>query len=387
MAVPSLLNVALGLLIVGNGFFKPNTSSMVGMLYPTQDDPRRAGGYTIFYMGINLGAFFSPFIAGTLGEKVGWHWGFASAGVGMALGLINFLMMQKHLGRAGLRDDQESVNWKHLPAVLMWTAGGMALVYVTLAAWQVVGPAIEGMSLLLRLGFGTAVVIGILAWTLRTATREEVGRVVGIAIVSIFVVFFWMGFEQAGGSMNLFADKQTDRHLLGWEIPASWFQSINPVIIVALGPVFAMLWTWLNQTRWALSDSAKQGWGMVVLGLGFVVMAVAQSRAREFGSVGPLWLAGVYLLHTLGELMLSPVGLSMVSRVAPVRLASLLMGTWFMSSALSNYLAGSLETLLNGTGVSPYVFLIGSSMGAGVLLLMLSPWLSRLMREKVGTGT
>ena len=391
MAVPSLLNVALGLLIVGNGFFKPNTSSMVGMLYPTQDDPRRAGGYTIFYMGINLGAFFSPLVAGTLGEVVGWHYGFASAGVGMALGLVNFLWMQKWLGRAGLRDDQQGVGMKELPAVLAWTVASVAFVYLSLGVWSVVGPALEKLPLLVRLALGAAIVIlafKVPGWFRKDSgkdiaplTRAEKGRVLALAIVAFFVIFFWMGFEQAGGSMNLFADKQTDRHLLGWEIPASWFQSINPVIIVLLGPVFAALWTWLNQTRWAISDNAKQGWGMVVLGLGFVVMAIAQSRAQTLGTVGPLWLASVYLLHTLGELMLSPVGLSMVSRVAPVRLASLLMGMWFLSSAVSNYLAGDLENLLAGSGVSPYVFLIGSSIGAGVVLLLISPWLNRLMSE------
>lgn len=391
MAVPSLLHLALGLLIVGNGFFKPNTTSMVGMLYPTQDDPRRAGGYTLFYMGINLGAFFSPFVAGTLGEKVGWHYGFASAGVGMALGLMNFLWMQHHLGEAGMRPGERRVGWNHLPQVLVWTAGSVAFVYGSIALWGVVGPALLTLPLTVRLLLGIALLFGAIKapslFSKRTGqeiaplTREEWGRVLALAIVAVFVVFFWMGFEQAGGSMNLFADKRTDRMIMGWEMPASWFQSINPIIIVALGPVFAALWTWMNGTRWALSDVGKQGWGMVVLGLGFVVLAIAQDRADRIGMVSPLWLASVYFLHTVGELMLSPVGLSMVSRVAPVRLTSALMGMWFLSSGVSNYLAGDLENLLNGTGVKPYVFLIGSSMGAGVLLLLISPLLNRLMKD------
>ncbi len=394
MAIPSMLPVALGCLIVGNGFFKPNTTAMVGQLYPTQDDPRRDAGYTYFYMGINLGAFIAPFVAGTLGETVGWHIGFASAGVGMALGLVNFLMMQKLMGRAGLRTHQLSVGMKELPAVLLWTALAVGSVYLTLAVWTVVGPILEPVPVTLRLivaaivAFAGIQLYGAMrrdpANPVVPLTRAERGRVAGIVIMVIFVSFFWLGFEQAGGSMNLFADEQTDRHIAGpgsWMIPASWFQAINPVIILALGPVFATLWTRMNASRYAISDTAKQGWGMVVLGLGFVVLAYAQSRATVIGQVAPWWLVGVYFLHTVGELMASPVGLAMVSRVAPARMASLLMGVWFLSSAVAQYYAGDLENLLKPTGIQPYVFLIGSSIGAGVLLLLISPLLNKLMGE------
>jgi POT family proton-dependent oligopeptide transporter len=382
---------------------------MVGLLY-APGDPRRAGGYTIFYMGVNVGAFLAPLVAGTLGESVGWHWGFASAGVGMAIGLGVLCSGQRLLGRAGLREGQAAIGWRDAPLVLAWCAASLVLVAVVLAA----APALTGLwsplplPLKFTLGIGTAFGLGWLA--LREPdghtepdprqaassgpvprggtggegvvggrlTRAERGRVVVIAITAFFVVFFWMGYEQAGGSMTLFADQQTDRHAFGWEIPASWFQTINPAAIVLLAPAFAAFWTWLDGSRYALPDPAKQAFGMLVLGLGFLVMVIAQGRAEALGPVGPQWLALVYLLHAVGELMLSPVGLSQVSHLAPPRLLGLLMGVWMLANAVANYLAGALEGLLAGSGIPLYVFLLGSSLGAGVLLLALSPWLQRL---------
>ena len=392
MAFPSMLTVALGCLIVGNGFFKPNTTTMVGMLYERRDDPRRDAGYTYFYMGINLGATFGPLIAGSLGENpaYGWHWGFASAGIGMGLGLINFLWMQRWLGGAGLREGKLAIGWDELPKVLAWVAGAVAFVYLTLGVWSIIGPVLAPVPVTLRLLVTAGVIFVALQIRDRLRpnpdavplTREERGRVIGLLVMVAFVSFFWLGFEQAGGSMNLFADEQTDRHIAGpdsWLIPASWFQSINPVIILALGAPFAMMWTRWNASRFAISDTAKQGLGMIVLGLGFVVLAIAQDRAESIGKVGPWWLVAVYFLHTVGELMASPVGLAMVSRIAPARMASFMMGVWFLSSAVAEYYAGDLENLLKPTGIKPYVFLIASSIGAGVLLLVITPLLNRLM--------
>lgn len=388
MAVPALLHWALGLLIVGNGLFKPNTTAMVGMLY-APDDPRRAGGYTLFYMGVNVGAFLAPLVAGTLGESVGWHWGFASAGVGMAIGMAVLCGGQHLLGTAGLREGQAAVGWRDAPRVAGGCAAALALVGAVLAAAPVLAALWSPLPLGLKfaLGLGGAFGLGWLALRqpdghTEPLTRAERGRVLAIAITAFFVVFFWMGYEQAGGSMTLFADTQTDRHAFGFEIPASWFQTINPAAIVLLAPAFAALWTGLDRSRWALPDPAKQGLGMLVLGLGFVLMVVAQDRAETFGSVGPQWLALVYLLHAIGELMLSPVGLSQVSRIAPPRLLGLLMGVWLMANAVANVLAGALEGLLAGSGIPLYVFLLGSSLGAGLVLLALSPWLQRLIDRR-----
>lgn len=389
MASEPLVNVALGLLIVGNGLFKPNTTSMVGMLY-AEDDPRRAGGYTIFYMGVNVGAFLAPLIAGTLGERLGWHWGFASAGVGMAFGLVALLWRQQALGRAGLREEQGHIGWADLPRVLAWCAGSTVLVLGVLGLAQLLADPWAAMSGTGKVSLGGAVV-GLAFWLPRRfgtnaprqpISRAEWQRMLAIGLMAFFVIFFWMGFEQAGGSMTLFADQQTDRHLLGWEIPSTWFQAINPVAILLLAPAFAAFWTWLDKSRFSLPDPAKMGLGMIVLGLGFVVMAAAQRRAEALGSVGPLWLTAVYVLHTLGELMLSPVGYSMVSHVAPTRLVGLLMGVWLAGIGVANYLAGALEGLLAGSGINPYVFLLASSIGAGILLLLLTPMLNRMMHRR-----
>ena len=392
MAVPSMLNVALGLLIVGNGFFKPNTTSMVGELYEGPADPRRDGAYTIFYMGINLGSFFSGLVCGTLGQKVGWDWGFASAGVGMAIGLVTLIGFQNILGRSGLKPNQRPIGARNLPVILAFTVASIALVYGVLGVWPLLKAAVAGLPSWLSIVIGVAVIAaGIGLWSklatkpgqaLQPLTRAEWTRIAAVLVLIVFVAFFWMGFEQAGGSMNLFADKQTDRHVGSFEIPSTWFQSINPLLIILLAPFFSMLWTAINKSRFSLPDVAKQGLGMIVLGLGFVVMFIAQNRANQFGTVGPQWLFWVYALHTIGELMLSPVGLSLVSRAAPLRIAGLLMGVWFIANGVANYFAGALEGLLANSGIPPYAFLLGSSIGMGVLLLILTPVLNRMLQAR-----
>ena len=210
-------------------------------------------------------------------------------------------------------------------------------------------------------------------------TPREWSRVLAIIIVMCFVIIFWTGFEQAGGTMTLFADENTHRDVFGFLIPASLFQAINPALIVLLAPLFSVLWTRLDQSRYAISDVVKQSLGMMVLGLGFVVMSQAQALADTGIKVGAQWLMVVYAIHTLGELMLSPVGLSMVSRIAPVPLASLMMGVWLLSNAFANYLAGSMESMLKGSGLALYPTLAAMSFAAGALLWILSPLLKRMM--------
>ena len=265
MAVPSLLDVALGLLIVGNGFFKPNTTSMVGELYSGPTDPRRDGAYTIFYMGINLGSFFSGLVCGTLGEKLGWDWGFASAGVGMAIGLATLIAFQGILGRSGLKPNQGKIGAHNLPIVVVFTVASIALVYGVLAVWPAIKGLFAGLPGWLSIVIGVAVIAAaMVTWSKLTTkpgvatkplTKAEWTRVAAVLILVVFVAFFWMGFEQAGGSMNLFADKQTDRHLGSFEIPSTWFQSINPLLIILLAPVFSMIWTTNNKSP--LSDSRR----------------------------------------------------------------------------------------------------------------------------------
>ncbi len=379
--------MALGLLIVGNGFFKANTSSMVGELYDGADDPRRDGGYSIFYMGINLGALLAPFVCGTLGEKVGWHYGFASAGVGMAIGVVTLLSFQRAIGRAGLREGQASIGWGDAPVIAVWTLASVGVVFAGLF----VGPILGALPVVAKAALAV-VAIAAAAWLPRVIGDRTVGgekltgaewkRIVAICVLTLFSIFFWMGFEQAGGSMNLFADQQTQRTLLGFEVPASWFQSINSAAILVLGPLFALVWAWMNRSRWPLPDSAKLGLGLIVLGLSFVLLDRAKVLADASGPVSPMWLFYAYVIQTIGELMLSPVGLALTSRAAPARVTALLMGVWLLSSAAGNYLAGTLGKIMDGTGVAPYKFLYLAAIGAGVLLLLLTPILHRMLRSR-----
>jgi len=384
MAVPSLLHVALGLLIVGNGFFKPNITSLLGTQYH-EKDPRRDAGFTIFYMGINLGAFVAPLVTGFLREQINWHWGFASAAVGMVFGLTQFALSQKRLGTSGLppgRTGQTRLLTRDWVQVAALSLSAIPFVYAALAFVGVAGTAWNAVPWQLKV----LIPVAALAWVMRSAHRSggrhDLELVASIMVLGLFNVFFWMGFEQAGGTMNLFADKLTDRHVFGWEIPAEYFQAINPLAILALGPVLSALWTRLDRTPRAPSSTTKMGIGMIILGLGFVVLAIAQQRADRIGMIGPLWLTGVYLIHTVGELCISPVGLSMVTKVSPARLVGLMMGVWFCSIGAANYLAGTLESRLTDSGIPLYQFLVGSSIGPGVLLLAVVPLLRRWMHGR-----
>lgn len=396
MAFPSLLIYALGLLIIGNGFFKPNLATLVGGLYG-DNDPRRDGGFTIYYMGVNLGAFIAPLICGLLGERLGWHYGFGAAGVGMVIGVITFAVGQKMLGTLGFPPGREVTEHSNLSrgdwiTIAATSALMLVLVYVVLVGWEFVNPAQYGITPFSAcLGM---LVLSALFMLLRqqlfradktvnaqALTAIEIHRIIAIVIMGFFVIFFWMGFEQAGGTMNLFADKQVDRQLFGWEIPTSYFQSLNPMLIFILGPVFTMFWLWLDTSRFRISTPAKMGIGMIILGIGFVLLAMAQGSANASGPVGAQWLFFVYFFHTLGELCLSPVGLSMVTKLAPVRLVSLMMGIWTTANFIANYLAGILEQLLEGSGFPLYWFLVASSIGAGVILLLITPWLKKLMHD------
>jgi POT family proton-dependent oligopeptide transporter len=290
----------------------------------------------------------------------------------------------------GGRTRLERRDWMH---VILLSASMIPLVYAVIGFWSWAGPAWRSLSSLAQLATAAIVVaalwFGANRFTSREArasqaalTRDEWQRIAAIFILGFFVVFFWMGFEQAGGTMNLFADQQTQRNLFGWEIPASYFQAINPLGIFVMGPGIAAIWFRVDQSRFALSTPAKMALGLAFLGLGFVVMALAQGRADAIGKVGPQWLFFVYVLHTIGELCLSPVGLSMVTKLAPARVAALMMGIWFVANAAANYLAGILEELLKGSSMPLYWFLVGTSLSAAIVLLVLTPGIKYLMHGK-----
>ncbi|MDF2177499.1 peptide MFS transporter [Aliiglaciecola sp. CAU 1673] len=282
----------LVLICTGNGLFKANVSSLVGDLYH-EGDHRRDGAFTIFYMGINLGAFLSPLIVGYLGEQVNWHYGFIAAGCGMLIGLaLQLTLANKYLGEIGV-----------VPSAKLNQQNKANMASTAL-------------------------------------TKEEKDRTKVILVMSIFSIIFWVGFEQAGGLFNIYASSFTDRDLFGFEVPASWFQSLNAMFIILFAPVVASIWVGMGKKE--PTSPVKFALAMVFLSLGFFVMvwATMVQGGDTSVKVSMLFLVFAYLFHTLGELCLSPIGLSMVSKLAPLKFTSLLMGAWFLCTAIANKLAG-----------------------------------------------
>lgn len=351
---------ALAMLVIGNGFFKPSISTLVGKLY-AEDDPRRDGAFTIFYMGINLGAMAAPLVCGTLGEVYGWHYGFGAAGVGMALGLVGFLAAQPYLGRHGLAPGQadgtdERQALRRGPVQVTWVASFLSipLFILILRVNELAGPAIEAMGGpgdLLGVAL-TLIGLAILAYMVVIALQAGPvdGQRLGVIIVLLFFsMTFWSFFEQAGSSINLFTQRNVDRTLFGWEMPTSWGQAINPLFIVVLAPLFSSLWLRLGTRGRDPSAPTKFGLGLAQLGLGFVVLWASQFFADGNGMVPLVFLLLGYLLQTTGELCLSPVGLSMVTKLSPPRIVGFVMGAWFLATAFSHYIAGAIAAMTGGS--------------------------------------
>ena len=376
----TMFYVGLALIIVGTGFFKPNVSTMVGQIYKP-GDTRRDAGFTIFYMGINLGAFFAPLICGYLGQKVGWHYGFVAAGVGMVLGLIIYLWgRDKYLPGIGLTKKQDAANTA--------ARGGDAIIHETVNMVPGIIGAVVGLVLAFLLhggwmGYLFGVIIGgAVGTTVFGSSGEERSRVLAIFIVAFFVVFFWMSFEQAGSSMNLFADRHTNLSIGGFTFPSSWFQAVNPLFILAFAPIFASMWVRLGRRGREPSTAFKMVIGLFLLGIGFLFMVAGGKIADTGVKVSALWLTAAYAFHTWGELSLSPVGLSYVTKVAPLRFASLLMGVWFLANAAANKLGGYLASQTENIPSLGrfYMIPVATSLGAAFLLLLLVPLLKRLTR-------
>jgi POT family proton-dependent oligopeptide transporter len=382
MAIPSLLFPALALLILGNGLFKPNISTIVGSLYLT-NDPRRDAAFTLFYMGINLGAFLSPLVCGSLSESFSPHWGFGAAGVGMLISLLIFL--------GGLRTLRPAEGtWMPLSAmeitrVTITTVIGLILsIGAVEIARRFIGRAmLSEIFQWMLLGFILLVLIYLI---FRLKDRSERYRTLSIFILGLFTALFWMGFEQAGGTLNLFARDYTDRAIRigswNWAFPAEYFQSLNPLLIFILAPLFSLLWIWLASRGREPVIPVKMSWGLLLLGLGFLLMTGAEGQAKQGLLVSPLWLGGVYFLHTLGELCLSPVGLSMVTRTAPASAAALLMGVWFLASAFGNYMAGVSKELFQKHDLPFYPTLALIGIGSSILLWLLARPIHRLMTAR-----
>jgi POT family proton-dependent oligopeptide transporter len=383
--------IALSLLIIGNGFFKPNISSLLGKLYE-EGDPRRDGGFTIFYMGINIGALLAPIGCGAIGELYGWHYGFGLAGIGMVAGLLVFRSGEKNFGRKGAPPHPEKLAKKIFAGIslecLIVAASISAVPLFVLLVNQN-----QAMSYLLSvLG---VVILGSLFLTAQSSERVERERIFTILALTFFSVLFWSFFEQAGSSITLFTDRNVDRNLFGWEIPASLFQAVNPAFIILLAMAFSRMWVSLGKTGREPSTPLKFSLGIIQLGLGFGVFVLGARFAGEDGIVPMVFLLAGYFLQTTGELCLSPVGLSMVTKLAPGRIVGFVMGTWFLSSAFAHHIAGLIAKLTASTGMKGenalsaseslgnYAHVFGQigivAVVAGMLLLLLVPLLRKWM--------
>ena len=350
MALPGLTQfyIGLGLICIGTGLLKPNVSTMVGALY-APDDNRRDAGFSIFYMGINLGAFLSPLACGYVGEKIDWHYGFGLAGIGMTIGLIQYVMGAKHLGTAGLYpapSESPAAAAKLKRNLLL----GIGVAVAVIALMTVLPVTAQGVSdaggfLLLVVTFAT------FAWLIFFAdsTSLERKRFVVIFVLFLAASLFWSAFEQAGSTLNLFAERSTAKLILGFEYPASWFQSVNSLFIISLAPVLA--WLWMRMGTREPSIPAKFSLALIFVGLGFLVMIGGALAAANGVQVSSVYLWVCYLLHTIGELCLSPVGLSAMTKLAPARFVGLMMGIWFLATAVGNYIGGRLASVYGSFGV------------------------------------
>ena len=371
----------LGLLVIvmGVGLLKPNVSAMVAALYP-EGGSRRDAGFSFFYMGINLGALLGSTLVPLLAAWLGWRWGFGLPALGMGFGLAQFLWTRHYLGAAGLAAAEgERGSWTPVIVFLALLAGvALALLSGLLRIDAVV---LADSSSWAMLALGVAYFLYLLFFAGLTAIERNRAFVM-VALVGASVMF-WAGYEQAGASLNLFADRYTDRHVLGWEMPAGVLQGVNPLFIIVFAPVFAALWISLGKRGRDFNAAAKFGAGLLLLGLGFIVMYFASQYVLAGETVLPTWLVLTYLLHSFAELCLSPVGLSYMTKLAPPRFVGQVMGMWFLSLALGSNLAGQLTGQYDATHLEslPALFLKIFWYGAigGAVMLLLTPFVKRMM--------
>jgi len=395
MAIDTLPNFYGGLILIacGTGLLKPNISAMVGQLYK-QGDERRDAGFSIFYTGINLGAFFSPIVTGFLAQhrlfkgviaSVGlnpnnsWHWGFGAAGVGMTLGLIQYVVGRRRLSHVGQKPEKRPARQDGARSETAdYVTWGLGVVGgVTGAA---IGYYFGDAGVLSALFPGVVFFwVGYLVGTARLLAGNELKRVLVIFILFVFSIVFWMTFEQAGSSLTLFADRLTRMTIFGWQYPSTWFQSVQPAFVWMLAPVFAFIWQRMGQRQ--PSSPGKFALGLLFAGVAFAIICFA-STLTGAGRVSPLWLIVVYLFQTFGELCLSPVGLSTVTKLAPARMVGLMMGVWFLSISIGSYIAGRTTQLFQGStpGVLTRAFAIFAviTLAAALVLTLLTPLIKKM---------
>ncbi|HEX2095647.1 MAG TPA: peptide MFS transporter [Longimicrobiaceae bacterium] len=345
--VPFFLGLVL--IVLGTGLLKPNISAIVGDLYP-EGGSRRDAGFSIFYMGINTGAFFGQLITGALGEKVGWHYGFGAAGVGMAFGLVVFWLTRgrtlQGIGTSPSRHPDPAVQARQERTVKLALGVGLALVALVFVLAAMGTITINAQAIgrhLVNITLALVTLFFLFVFFAGGIDRDERKRVAVIFVLFLFAIVFWGAFEQAPTSLNLFAADFTDRNIGGWEVPATWFQSINSLFVILLAPVAAWVWVSLGRRDRDLSSPGKFALGLAFAAIGFALMIVAANRVVESGGslrVSAWWLVGSYFFQTVGELCLSPVGLSSMTKLSPRKYVGQMMGIWFTASALGNLIGG-----------------------------------------------
>jgi POT family proton-dependent oligopeptide transporter len=388
------LYTALSFLIIGNGFFKPNISSMVGKLYDAEEAPdsQRDSGFTIFYMGINLGALIAGLLCAWVAQAYGWHYGFGLAALGMVAGLVVFMGFQKWLYGEGETTRPDRLERRVLPGLSAeWAIYIGAFLAVPLVAMLV---SAEGVMQAVLLSIGAVVLVGMLILAFQSP-KEQRDQIFVILVLILFSTTFWAFFEQAGSSLTLYAERNVDRMLFGWEIPAAAFQSANPAYIIMLAPIFAWMWQSLSKRGLEPRTPVKFGLALLQVGIGFALLMWGAHVAGVDGRVPLIFLLLGYLFHTMGELSMSPVGLSKITQLSPAKLVGVVMGVWFLSSSFANYIASlfaqlaaapegesmrelsALETLPIYTELFQTIAII--AIAVGILCLAISPLLNKWM--------
>jgi POT family proton-dependent oligopeptide transporter len=378
----SLLWVGLLVIIFGNGFFKPNISSMVGQLYPPEQKSKLDSAFTIFYLGINIGATLGIFICPLVGDVrhevmqadgtmklvrdlTAFKWGFLAAGVAMMLACISFFFLKdKYVvtpegEKIGGKPDKEKLRARGEAQAKFSTQSVVFTIVLMLGLTYVfhyfsLDPNEEVQNpikvWLYPFIYSAGLSLAFLIITDKSITKVERDRIFVLYIVSFFVIFFWAAFEQAGSSLTFIADNQTDTNILGWNMPPSMVQNFNSIFVIVLAIPFSWFWIWMDKRKIEPISPVKQSWGLALIALGYLIIAVQVRDIGIDGKIGIIWLAVLYLLHTMGELCLSPIGLSLVAKLAPIRFSSLLMGVWFIANAAGYALSGTLGALLPPTG-------------------------------------
>lgn len=380
---------SLALIVMGVGFLKSNISSIVGELY-SKNDPRRDSGFTLFYMGINVGALLATIICVYLGEEYGWGYGFGAAGIGMLLGLLVFTFGKPYLENKGEPRD---------PAVIKQKKYGLRIdhwIYLlsilgTFVVWQMIQSHSIVQAILMIAGAGSLVYI--IYYAVKHLDKIARDRLIALTILILFTIVFWALFEQAYMSLNLFAERIIDLNVFGYELKPGWFLGLNAFFIITLAIPFARLWVWLDKKNLNPNTSYKFSYALILVGLGFGALVLGGKLSGDAGKVAAIWLVLTYFLHTCGELSLSPIGLSVVTKLSPEKILGFMMGVWFLATASSEFIAAKVSDLASvdeldkgdfiaskAAYIDLYEYLFFAGVACGIVLIFLTPLIKKLMR-------